>query len=150
MEDAGLRRLLAVAAIAEAVTGLGLLLSPALVVHLLFGADVAGVGIVIARVTGIALIGLGASCWPGPALAGMLIYSALATLLLAYVGIRGEWVGTLLWPAVAVHAVLSLLLARTWLRTRRPLPGKPEVRKVPSAGDLRSVMLASPHPAPSP
>ena len=122
MEDAGSKRLLAVAGVGEAVTGLALLVSPALVVHLLLGADVAGLSVVIARVTGIALIGLGASCWPGPAVAGMLIYSVLVTLLLAYLGIRGEWVGTLLWPAVAVHAVMTLLLARAWLRTRRRAP----------------------------
>jgi len=122
MEDAGSKRLLAVAGVGEAVTGLALLVSPALVVHLLLGADVAGLSVVIARVTGIALIGLGASCWPGPAVAGMLIYSVLVTLLLAYLGIRGEWVGTLLWPAVAAHAVMTLLLARAWLRTRRRAP----------------------------
>jgi hypothetical protein len=122
MEDAGSKRLLAVAGVGEAVTGLALLVSPALVVHLLLGADVTGLSVVIARVTGIALIGLGASCWPGRAVAGMLIYSVLVTLLLAYLGIRGEWVGTLLWPAVAAHAVMTLLLARAWLRTRRRAP----------------------------
>ena len=41
---------------------------------------------------------------------GMLTYSLLVTLYLLYLGIRGEWVGPLLWPAVAVHAVLTMLL----------------------------------------
>ena len=66
--------------------------------------------------TGIALIALGVACWPGrTALCGMLTYSALATAYLAYLGIRGHWVGPLLWPAVALHAVLTILLARAWL-----------------------------------
>ena len=40
----------------------------------------------------------------------LLIYNLLITLYLAYVGIAGELVGTLLWPAVALHAVLSAIL----------------------------------------
>ena len=43
-------------------------------------------------------------------LLGMLTYSLLATLGLAYFGISGEWVGKLLWPAVALHALLTLFL----------------------------------------
>ena len=43
---------------------------------------------------------------------GMFIYTALVMLLLAFVGLRGEWVGPLLWPAVAVHFVLAVLLGR--------------------------------------
>jgi hypothetical protein len=42
----------------------------------------------------------------------MLCYSLLATLYLAYLGIRGEWVGVLLWPAVVIHAILTILLVR--------------------------------------
>ena len=49
----------------------------------------------------------------------MLTYSALVTLYLLYLGIRGEWVGPLLWPAVVLHAVLTLLLARAWCKTRK-------------------------------
>jgi hypothetical protein len=46
----------------------------------------------------------------------MLCYSLLVTLYLAYLGIRGEWVGVLLWPAVAIHAILTILLVRAWLK----------------------------------
>ena len=49
----------------------------------------------------------------------MLTYSALVMAYLAYVGIRGEWAGPLLWPAVVVHAVLTVLLARAWFRRAR-------------------------------
>jgi hypothetical protein len=60
------------AAVAEAVTGLALLIAPALVGLLLFGQEFTGVAVPAARVTGIALIGLGVACWPGPPLVGML------------------------------------------------------------------------------
>jgi hypothetical protein len=49
----------------------------------------------------------------------MLTYSGLVTLFLAYVGIRGDWVGPLLWPAVVLHAVLTFLLAGAWRKAHR-------------------------------
>ena len=107
---------LAVAAACEAATGLVLLVYPAIVIRLLLGAEIVGVGEVVSRFAGIALIGLGVACWPSgsarQASYGMLTYGTLAALYLAYVGIRGQWVGVLLWPAVAVHAILIILLLR--------------------------------------
>jgi hypothetical protein len=50
----------------------------------------------------------------------MLTYGVLVTLYLAYLGIGGEWVGSLLWPAVAFHAILTFLLARAWLKDQQP------------------------------
>lgn len=121
-----MRKLLALAAAGEAATGLALLVYPLLVVQLLFGTEIAGVGIVTSRVAGIALIALGLACWPGrdaggsAALLGMLTYSLFAALYLGYLGIVGEWVGILLWPAVGVHAILSALLAWPWIKMREP------------------------------
>jgi hypothetical protein len=111
-----MRRVLVLAALGEAATGAALLLVPSLVGHLLFGAELAGVAAAVARVTGIALIGLGVACWPGPPLLGMLTYSTAVTLYLAYGGFAGGLSGRLLWPAVVVHAVLAGLLARAWLK----------------------------------
>ena len=119
-----MKKLLALAAAGEMTVGLVLLMHPPIVVRLLFGAEIAGVGLVMGRVAGLALIGLGIACWPACergtafALAGMLAYSLLATLYLAWLGLGGEWAGPLLWPAVAVHAVLTVLLARAWLKDR--------------------------------
>jgi hypothetical protein len=116
------RTLLVVAAVAETTTGLALLVLPSTVVRLLFGAETAGMGSIVSRIAGISLIALGLACWPGreagglAPLMGMLTYSLLAALYLAYLGIVGEWVGILLWPAVGLHAVLSALLARAWMR----------------------------------
>ena len=107
--------LLIFAAVAEAATGLGLLIVPSLVGQLLLGEQLTGVAISVARVAGMALIGLGIACWPGSALVGMLIYSALVTLYLAFLAFAGGSIGLLLWPAVAVHALLSILLGRAWL-----------------------------------
>jgi hypothetical protein len=116
-----MKKLLTLAAVAEAATGAALVVVPSLVVQLLFGADIAGASVVMSRITGIALIALGVGCWPGStALCGMLTYSALATLYLAYIGFSGKWVGKLLWPAVVFHAVLTLLLARAWFQLRKP------------------------------
>jgi hypothetical protein len=90
-------RLLAFAAIDEGATSLALLLIPSLVSRLLLGTELTGVSIPIARVTGIALIGLGISCWPDcMALVGMLTYSALVTLYLGYLGVAGAFSGILL------------------------------------------------------
>ena len=49
----------------------------------------------------------------------MLCYGLLAALYLAYLGIHREWVGILLWPAVAVHAILTVLLVRAWFQDDR-------------------------------
>jgi hypothetical protein len=122
-----MERVLVLAAVSEATTGVALLIVPSLVGWLLLGQKLTGVAIPVAQVTGIALIALGVACWPGSeatgistrALRAMLCYSLLATLFLAHLGIRGEWVGVLLWPAVAVHAILTALLVRAWLKDRQ-------------------------------
>jgi hypothetical protein len=114
-----MKKVLILAAVAEAATGLALLIAPPLVGKVLLGEELAGVAIPVARVTGIALIALGVACWPGPPLVGMLVYTAFVMLYLAYLGFRSEWVGPLLWPAVAVHAVLALLLVRSLLGENR-------------------------------
>jgi hypothetical protein len=116
-----MKKVLTVAAVAEVATGMALLIVPSLVGRLLFGAEFTGVANPAARVTGIALLALGVCCWPGStALCGMLTYSTLATLYLAYLGVIGEWVGPLLWPAVVLHGILTVLLARAWFQSRKP------------------------------
>ena len=111
---------LAFAAIAEGATGIGLIIAPSLVGRLLLGAELTGVAIPVARVMGIALMALGVACLPGStALSGMLTYGALATLYLLYLGVFGEWVGPLLWPAVLLHAILTFLLAGAWRSARK-------------------------------
>jgi hypothetical protein len=104
-------------AVAEAATGLALLLVPSLVGRLLLGEELTGVAVPVARVLGIALVSLGIACWSGTPRVGMLIYSAGVTLYLAWLGFAGGFVGPLLWPAVILHAILTILLARASFRT---------------------------------
>jgi hypothetical protein len=91
---------LVLAAPGEAATAVALLIVPSLVGQLLLGAELTGVAVTVARMTGIALIALGVACWPGTPLVGMSTYSAAVTLYLAYVGVAGGSSGVLLWPAV--------------------------------------------------
>jgi hypothetical protein len=115
-----MKKVLTVAAVAEVATGTALLVVPSLVVRLLLGAELTGVSIPVARVLGIALIALGVACWPGStALCGMLTYGALVTLYLAYLGLVRGFSGILLWPAVVVHAILTILLTRAWFQSRK-------------------------------
>ena len=107
------------AAISEAATGVALLIAPQLVGQLLLGEQLAGVAVPVARVAGMALIALGIACWPGPPLLGMLTYSALITVYLAYLGWAGI-AGIFLWPAVVLHVILTALLARSFAVMRRP------------------------------
>ena len=105
-----MKSVLIFAAVAETATGAALLIVPSLVGLLLLGEEFTGVAIPVARVAGIALIALGFACWPGPPLVGMSIYSAAVTLYLAYLAIADGLAGVFLWPAVAVHAILTTLL----------------------------------------
>ena len=108
-------RLLVVAAVVEAATGVALIIFPQAITSLLLGADLAGAGIAVARVAGIALLSLGLLCWMSrreasktAVLAAMLTYNLLVTAYLMYLGFVGELVGRLLWPAVVIHAILTL------------------------------------------
>ena len=112
-----MKKALIFAALADAATGLALLVVPSLVGQLLLGVGFSGVAIPVAHVAGLGLIGLGIACWPGPPLIGMLTYSSFVALYLAYLGIAGGLAGVFLWPAVAFHVVLSALLGRAWLAT---------------------------------
>jgi hypothetical protein len=116
-----MKRLLIVAAVSEAVAGLILLVNPPIVIRLLFNSEIDSAGVSMSRITGIGLISLGVACWPvrdtSRAFFGMSTYGLLAALYLAYLGFNGR-VGFLLWPAVAIHTALSILLVLAWLKER--------------------------------
>jgi hypothetical protein len=107
-----MKGVLVLAAVGEIATGVALLIVPSLVGQWLFGAELAGVAMTVARLTGIALIALGVACWPGTPLGGMVTYNAAVTLFLACVGLAGGSTGVLLWPVVVLHAILTVLLTR--------------------------------------
>ena len=80
-----------------------------------------GAGTVLGRCFGIALLALGLACWPSgqpaergwPAFRAMLIYNVLIAVYLAYLSTAGHLGGVLLWPGVALHAIVALLLVWT-------------------------------------
>jgi hypothetical protein len=116
-----MKKVLTIAAVLEAATGVALIVVPSLVGRLLFGAELTGVANPAVHVTGIALLALGVGCFPrSTAFCGMLTYSALVTMYLAYLGLVDGFAGILLWPAVVLHAILTVLLARAWFQSRTP------------------------------
>jgi hypothetical protein len=117
-----MRRALALAAVGEIATGLALLAVPSLVGQLLLVEGLTGAALTVARVAGIALVGLGVACWPGTPIVGMLIYSAAVAIYLAYVGLAGGATGILLWPAVVLHLTLTALLIREAASGKEPNP----------------------------
>jgi hypothetical protein len=118
--------LLSIDAAIEGATGVALILFPASVVSLLFATDLPLIGIVLSRFAGIALFGLSLGCWlarrdekSSGVLVAMLVYNICTTAYFAWLGIRSDFVGPLLWPALVVHAAASLLLGATWRSTAR-------------------------------
>jgi len=119
-----MKRLLILAAVLEAATGLALLIAPSFVARLLLGDGVSGAGTAVGRVAGCALLALGIACWPEKVCArgaqrGMLTYGLLITLFLAFLGVQGEGNGPLLWPAVVLHGTLTGLLMRACFAAQR-------------------------------
>jgi hypothetical protein len=120
-----LGKILAFAAVAEAGTGLVLMVVPAIVIRLLLGAEISGA--LVGRFFGIALLALGLACWPSwqhgasnlPPFWAMLVYNLLIAGYLAYLGTVVHLGGLLLWPVVALHAVVALLLVWAWDNQRR-------------------------------
>jgi len=117
-----MKRVQLLASVSEAATGVALLIVPSFVGRLLFGEELHGLPMAVARVAGIGLFSLGLACWPGKepnrtASLAMLTYNLLVALYFFYLGLHGEWVGVLLWPAAVLHAILTILLAgaRPWV-----------------------------------
>jgi hypothetical protein len=114
------RKFLLLAAISEIGVGLAALLLPAFFFKLLLGVELSADGILAGRSFGIALLALQFACWPGApsgeggpkVLLGLMTYNVLFTFFLAYLGTVGGIGGWLLWPAVAFHAIVSVVLMR--------------------------------------
>ena len=113
------RNLFIVTAVIEVGTGLVLVPFPSLLAMLLLGSSLdAPVALTVARVAGIALIALGAACWlarddeqsrAAKGLVGAMVFhnAAIATVLVyAGVGLGLSVIG--LWPAVLLHAAMTV------------------------------------------
>jgi len=112
-----MNRLLKLTAIIEAATGLGLIAVPAIVVRLLFDAEITGASIPLARVAGVALLALGVACWLARddtqtraargLVSAMVLYNLGAVIILGSAGLGSPSVGIALWPAVILHAAMG-------------------------------------------
>jgi hypothetical protein len=123
------RLLILVCAVLETATGLALLTLPRFVVRVLLGAELVGAGVATSRLCGVALISFGLACWPEwegaqvgldrRAIRALLAYNASATAYLACLQVLGGYRGIVLLPAIAIHALLTVLLARMVVWSRR-------------------------------
>ena len=102
---------LAVAAGVEGLTGLAMLIAPFVVTQLLLGGDIPTVAVGLVRLGGAALLSLAIAAWPDAgstaqsrrSLPALLTPNLLTVVLLLFLGIRGLWLGVLLWPAVVLQ-----------------------------------------------
>ena len=111
------RKVLAFSAAVEIATSVGLLVAPVLVVRLLLGDELAGSGLIVARAFGVALLSLSLAVWPsgpvtGQACRAMALYNAGLAIYLTWLGVTAHVGGPLLWPAVLIHAIVAVVLAR--------------------------------------
>ena len=102
-----MNHLLTLTAIIEAAAGSALLAAPRVAVRLLLG-----------RLTGTALFALGVACWltrhdiRGCAarrmISAMVLYNLAAVVILGVAGTQLRPVGVALWPAVVLHAAMTV------------------------------------------
>jgi hypothetical protein len=112
------RTLLIFTAAAETATGLALLGVPAVVAALLLGGSLdASAALIVARMTGAAVISLGVACWlarndaasrAARGLVGaLLFYNVAAVAVLTYAGVGPRLYGIGLWPTVVFHVAMA-------------------------------------------
>lgn len=104
------------------LTGIFIVVSPALFGWLILGAELSAAGQALGRIGGVAMFALGLASFPAAATIvvtaasrALLIYNLIAAAYLGYLGAVEKMAGVLLWPAVALHATLAILLAWNWL-----------------------------------
>jgi hypothetical protein len=106
-------------AVIEVGAGLALLVSPALAASILIAAPFdTSPDSVVGRVAGAALLALALACWrarddehnraAAGIVSGMLLYNAVAVMVLADAGIVLHMSGIGLWPAVVLHAAMAV------------------------------------------
>ena len=121
------RILLAIAAAVETLTGLVLIPAPDATIRLLLGRQPDGVGLMIGRVAGVAVLAVGVACWGARADSGgaarvgtvgaITLYNAGAGLLLVRFALTGQASGPVVWSAGLFH----LALAAGFLASQRRL-----------------------------
>jgi hypothetical protein len=117
-------------AVIELGAGFALLCFPSITVELLVGAPLeTPAALTVARVGGAGLLALGVACWLARddtqsraargLVAAILLYDVAAVAVLAFAGIGFGLRGVGLWPAVVLHALMTVWCVMYLLR--RPL-----------------------------
>lgn len=117
-KSTSMKTLLVLTAAVEAATGMGLLISPSLLMQTLVGASLdTPAGLLVARVAGVALLSLAMACWlarnDGASRAtrglpaALLLYNAGAAVAVAHARVGTGLSGIGLWPVVLVHLLLA-------------------------------------------
>ena len=118
-------------AVVELGAGLALLCFPSATVMLLVGAPLeAAPALTVGRVGGAGLLALGVACWLARddtqsraargLIAAMSLYNVAAVVVLAFAGIGFGLHGVALWPAVVLHAMMTVWCFE-WLRRSHSL-----------------------------
>ena len=120
--------LLMVTAAIELGAGLALLCFQSATVKLLLGSPLdSSVAVTLGRVAGAALLALGVACWLAQydaqscaargLVSAMVLYNLGAVVILGAAGIRSQQpVGVALWPAVVLHAAMTIWCVMCLLR----------------------------------
>lgn len=111
--------LLAVTAVIEVGAGVALICFPSATVALLLGSGLDTSAVVtLGRLAGAALFALGIACWLAQydaqsraargLVSAMVLYNLGAVVILGSAGVRSQPVGVALWPAIVLHAVMTV------------------------------------------
>lgn len=121
-------RLLTIAAVVECIVGLALVVLPGRIIALLLGVEPNVQGEMIGRLTGVALVAVGAACGGAAAdtggaaqsatIAAITLYNAGAGALLLLYAATGNAVGPVVWAVGALHVAFAAVLGFNAL-TRR-------------------------------
>ena len=122
-----MKKLLMVTAAIELGAGLALLCFQSATVKLLLGSPLdSSVAVTLGRVAGAALLALGVACWLAQydaqscaargLVSAMVLYNLGAVVILGAAGIRSQPVGIALWPAIVLHAVMTIWCVTSLLR----------------------------------
>ncbi|MEQ1586024.1 MAG: hypothetical protein ABL895_09115 [Cyclobacteriaceae bacterium] len=110
-----MKTLLTITAIFEGITGLSLIIIPTIFVAVLLGIPpTESIGILVCRLTGIALLSLAIICWSyrkemevTGIIKALLFYNIAASALLVYASMTG-FTGLGIWPATLIHAGMAV------------------------------------------
>lgn len=124
-----MKHLLIVTAVLEAGAGVALACCPSAAVVLLLGAPLeTSAAVTLGRVAGAALLALGVASWLARCdsrsraargvVGAMVLYNLGAVVILGAAGIRSQPVGVALWPAVVLHAGMTVWCVTSLLKER--------------------------------